>query len=114
VRSTIGGMTDVNLLEAFWTLHDVTLAALATVIQSQVSHRESTEEGQAHPAAASSDKDILDTVQTMSSSLEEGTAKKAVWEYIGGILSQLPSSSGMIVCFLCKTVRGSHLLTTNH
>ncbi|KAK0742946.1 hypothetical protein B0T18DRAFT_414090 [Schizothecium vesticola] len=91
-------MTDVNLLEAFWTLHDVTSAALATVVQSQlVSLKGSAETGQGHPAAASSDRDLLDTVQAMSGLLGNDTAKKSVWEYIGGMLSQLPSSSGMII-----------------
>lgn len=109
-------MTDVNLLEAFWTLHDVTSAALATVVQSQlqvVSGRESAEEGHGHPNAAVSDKDLLDTVQAMSSSLEEGTAKRAVWEYIGGMLAQLPSNSGMMVCARTFCEWGS-LLTANH
>lgn len=91
-------MTDVNLLEAFWTLHDVTSATLATVVQSHVSYKESSTDGQVYPAAATSGEDPLDAFQTISSSLEQGTAKKAVWDYIGGILSQLSSNSGMMVC----------------
>ncbi|KAK4445449.1 hypothetical protein QBC34DRAFT_472342 [Podospora aff. communis PSN243] len=89
VRSTLGGMTDVNLLEAFWTLHDSQLQA--------VPGKESTAGGQGHPDAVLSDKELLDVAQAMSSQLEENTVKKAVWEYVGGLLAQLPSNSGMAI-----------------